>query len=94
MSYVRIGDAVCYYPNMVTTVPMLGLVTEVYTQDMVSLTVWEANRWMGKQSVHRQGCKQLRENPTIGYKTGSWDFRAEKLPDLIPQTPSERPKKS
>lgn len=79
-----IGDTVWYYPNVLTGTPWMGMVSDVYSDDLISLAVWEAGRWVSKKSIHNKHCKAVKDNPVIAANFGTWEFRTvaeEKLPE-------------
>lgn len=88
MSKPIVGDTVWYYPNVLTGNPWLAMIAEVYSDDLVSLAVWEAGRWASKKSIHNRHCKAVKENPVIASNFGTWEFRAEAKP---PETVVNRP---
>jgi hypothetical protein len=75
MAKPMVGDTVWYYPNVLTGSPWLAMIAEVYSDDLLSLAVWEAGRWVSKKSIHNKHCKAVKENPVIAANFGTWEFR-------------------
>jgi len=70
----RLGDDILFYPPGHTE-PLPAKVQAVWNGDLVTLLVWEVNRYVEKRSVNRRGSKTLVNTPTIEMVTGSWDYR-------------------
>lgn len=77
-SEVQVGDTVFYFENGITTVPQVAIVVSVFSDFLVSLTVYEGQRWTPKNSIHNKFCEAVVKNPVIAANAGVWDHRPSK----------------